>query len=367
MKRASVTSAALALTLSLGLAACGADEESPNGTGAEAPADESTEDTADAGTDGETDTEDTTAEDYAAEDTAGGDTAEDTAGGDTVMITDAQGREVEVPVNPETLVVTDWNIIRTLSDLGVSPDAIPAPVSALPEDVNAAVEGLPEIGTVFEPDYEAIAAMEPDLVIVGSRSGNPEVVAEMEKFATVVDLSTRPEEDADPLTDMRERVEQVGQIVDHEAEASALMDELDSQVTELHDEIAAQGEKALMVQVSDGTVSAYGPGSRFGLIYGLFGYSPIDAPLDAEGGHGDEISQEFFVQYDPEVLFVLDRGKAVGQEATPAMDLLSNGLANSTTAFSNDRVVEVDGFSWYLATYAPSSFQQIIDDVRASL
>ncbi|WP_289017130.1 siderophore ABC transporter substrate-binding protein [uncultured Ornithinimicrobium sp.] len=287
----------------------------------------------------------------------------------TVSITDAQDRTVEVPVDPGTVVVTDWSAVRTLTDLGVRADAVPAPVSGLPEDL-ATYEGadVPKVGDVFEPDYEAIEGMAPDVVIVGGRSGTPEVVAEFEKFTTVVDLSVRAEEPSEVIPQTRERVEQLGRIFAVEDEATALMDELDSQIAELGSQISASGDTAMVVQVSDGTVSAYGPGSRFGLVYEDFGYAPTEAPLQEGGGHGDEISQEFFVQYDPDVLFVLDRAKAIGDdEQTPALDVLNNGLANTTTAVQDGRVVEVDGFAWYLATSAPSSIQQMIDDVRASL
>lgn len=300
----------------------------------------------------------------AGSDPASGSTPSESA--DTVTIVDSQDRTVDVALNPETVVVTDWSAIRTLNDLGIEVDATPAAIATLPDDL-AVYDGgeVPTVGDVFEPDYEAIEAMQPDLVIVGSRSGTPEVVAELEKFApTVLDMSVRTEDPAQTLTETQERVTQIGSIFEKEAEAAELMDDLASQVEDLNTEISASGEAAMFVQVSDGTVGAYGPGSRFGTIYTDFGYASTDAPLDEEGSHGQEISQEFFVQYDPDVLYVLDRAKAVGQEDTPALDILNDGLVGDTTAATTDSIVEVDGFSWYLATSAPSSLQQMIDDVK---
>ena len=344
-RRRRALTGALALSLTLVLAACGTTADpQPAGTAVQQTA------AAQGATDQSTDEQQSTAV-------------------GTVSITDAQDRTVEVPVDPGTVVVTDWSVIRTLSDLGIQVDAVPAPISGLPDDLQPyAGEDVPKVGDVFEPDYEAIEGMSPDVVIVGSRSGTPEVVAEFEKFATVVDLSVRAEDPAEVIPETRERVEQLGQIFAVEEEATSLMDDLESQIAELETQISAAGDTAMVVQVSDGTVSAYGPGSRFGMVYENFGYVPTEAPLQEGGGHGDEISQEFFVQYDPDVLFVLDRAKAIGDdEQTPALDVLNNGLANTTTAVQDGRVVEVDGFAWYLATSAPSSIQQMIDDVRASL
>ena len=284
-----------------------------------------------------------------------------------VSITDAQGRTVEVPANPKTVVAIDWSVIRTLTDLGVEVDAVPVPNSALPADL-AKYEKATQVGTLFEPDYEAIAAMNPDLVIVGSRSGTPEIVKEFEKFApAVIDMSVRSKSPADTFTLTTERVTQLGSIFGKQQQASDLMAKIATDIAKVKKSATDSGKTAMVVQVSDGTVSAYGPGSRFGTVYEDFGYKPTGAPLDDKGGHGEEISQEFFVQYNPGVLFVLDRAKVVGQKQAPALDVLNNGLVGTTDAAKDKKIVEIDGFSWYIATSAPSSWQQMVKDVQGSL
>jgi len=298
---------------------------------------------------------------------SGSTVAGSTAPSGPVSITDAQGRTVEVPANPKTVVAIDWSVIRTLTDLGVEVDAVPKPNSALPADL-AKYEKATQVGTLFEPDYEAIAAMNPDLVIVGSRSGTPEIVKELEKFApAVIDMSVRSESPADTFKLTTERVTQLGSIFGKQQQASDLMDKIATDVAKVKKSATDSGKSAMVVQVSDGTVSAYGPGSRFGTVYEDFGYKPTGAPLDDEGGHGEEISQEFFVQYNPGVLFVLDRAKVVGQTQAPALDVLNNGLVATTDAAKDKKIVEIDGFSWYIATSAPSSWQQMVEDVQGSL
>ncbi|MGB7449469.1 MAG: ABC transporter substrate-binding protein [Ornithinimicrobium sp.] len=288
---------------------------------------------------------------------------------DAVTITDSQGRDVEVALDPETVVATDWSAIRTLSDLGVEVDAVPVPNGGLPEDLSGyASEDVPKVGDVFEPDYEAIAAMEPDLVVVGSRSGTPEVVEEFEKFApAVLDMSVRTENPAEMLEETGQRVRQLGEVFNKTDDAEKQMTDLESQVEETRSKVEEQGRTAMFVQVSEGTVGAYGPTSRFGFLYEGFGFAPTDAPIDEEGSHGEEISQEFFAQYNPGALFVLDRSKAIGQSDTPALDVLDNDLVGGTDAAQDDKIVEVDGFSWYLAPNAPSSLQQMVGDVGQAL
>ncbi len=345
----------LALCLATALAACGSDSSGSTDAG---DGDDSTTEA------GETTTTDAMTETSA--ETDGDEAADADAETGTITIVDSQDRSVEVPMNPETIVVMDWSAIRTLTDLGVEIDGVPAAVGTLPADLATIAESAASTGTLFEPDYEAISALQPDLIIVGSRSGTPEVVAEMEKISpAVIDMSVRYDEAQDQMPQFRLRVEQMASIFGLDAEAAERLDAIDAAVAEAAAAAEASGTTAMFVQVSGGTVGAYGPGSRFGILFDELGFSPTDAPLDEEGSHGQEISQEFFVQYNPGVIFVLDRSKTIGEEADPALDVLSNGLVDTTDAATNDRIIEVDGFSWYIATYAPSSFERIIADAAS--
>lgn len=285
----------------------------------------------------------------------------------TVTVTDSSGEEVEVPANPETIVVTDWSVARTLNDLGVEMDGVPAATAGLPEDMSNLTE-VTAVGSVREPDFEGISALEPDLVIIAGRSGTPEILAEMKKITpNVVDLSVRWEDPADQLGLVEERTLDLGEIFGKEAEAQALVDEAMSAVEEVNAEVTEAGDAAMFVQVSGGTVSAYGPGSRFGILHEAFGYGDTGAPVETDSSHGQEISQEFFTQYNPDVLYVLDRSKTIGEEAQGALEVLDNGLVDTTSAAQDDRIVEVEGFSWYIADNSPASILQMVEDVRKGL
>jgi iron complex transport system substrate-binding protein len=285
--------------------------------------------------------------------------------GPTVTVVDASGATVEVPADPEVVVTTDWSVARTLNDLGVELDGVPAATAGLPEDM-AALADVTSVGSVREPDFEAISALEPDLVIVAGRSGTPEVLAEMRKITpNVVDMSARWEDPADQLPTIAERVVDLGRIFGEEEQAQRQVDAVLGDVEEIAGQVGAT--TAMFVQVSGGTVSAYGPGSRFGVVYEDLGFADTGAPVDTENEHGQEISQEFFTQYNPDVLLVLDRSQAIGEEAQGALDVLDNGLVDTTTAAEEERIVQVDGFSWYIANNAPASLARMVEDVQQVL
>lgn len=355
----------LAASAAMTLAACGSDDDATDAAAAPVTTEAAETDSPEESSDPDAAPEATTAETTAAN---GGDRAEAVPAGGTVTIVDAQERSVDVPLDPETVVVMDWSAIRTLNDFGVEIDGAPEAVGTLPDDLTGIAESADVVGTLFEPDYEAISALEPDLIIVGSRSGTPEVVAEMERISpAVIDMTVHYENAEEQVPQFVERVEQLASIFGVEEEATERLDAIEDDIADTAADAEASGLETMFVQVSGGTVSAYGPGSRFGIVYDDFGFTPTAAPVDEEGSHGQEISQEFFVEYNPGAVFVLDRSKTIGEDASPALEVLSNGLVDTTDAAANDNIVEVDGFSWYIATYAPTSFEQMISDAQSVL
>ncbi len=78
---------------------------------------------------------------------------------------------VQVPKNPQKVVVFDFGMLDTLKQLdvdvaGVPKDSLPSYLSEYDSDEYEHVGGLKE------PDFEAIHAMDPDLIIISGRQMN---------------------------------------------------------------------------------------------------------------------------------------------------------------------------------------------------
>jgi iron complex transport system substrate-binding protein len=112
-----------------------------------------------------------------------------------------------------------------------------------------------------------------------------------------------------------------------------------------------------------GKMSAYGPGSRFGMIHDALGIKPAIEGL-AVATHGQAISAELVLKANPDWLFVLDRDGAVGQGSGAAKRALENELIAQTAAWKKDQVVYLDPMNWYLAGGGIQSLQANLDQIR---
>lgn len=276
---------------------------------------------------------------------------------ETLPVQHAQGT-TPVPRNPQRVVVYDMAALDTLDALGVKVAGVPGGV--LPGYLSKYASGdTPKVGTLFEPDFEAVAALEPDLIIVGGRSAAK--YRDLAKLAPTIDLTT---DTADFMASVTRNVETVGRIFGKEAEAAQRLAALRQSIEAVRATAAGAG-KGLLVLTTGGKMSAYGPGSRFGVLHTLFGVTPAVPDLQVSL-HGQSISPEFILKTDPDWLFVIDRDAAIGQGAA-APAVLNNELVARTKAWKAKQVVTLDSTSWYLSGGGLTATKAMIDQLAAVL
>ncbi len=278
-----------------------------------------------------------------------------------VLITHYSGADT-VPVNPETVVVFDLGVLISLHDLGVEVDAVGGLGIPIPGEYDAIVNNpdYVEVGTAFEPDYEAVNAMEPDLIIVASRSSR--WYAEMSRIAPTVDLTVDWD---DYMNSFRDTHRSMGKIFNVESKVEEKLAKLDAEIARVRSQAAGAG-KALILMTTGAEVTAYGPGSRFGFVHDQFGYAAADESLERDATHGDAVSFEYILEAAPDALFVIDRAAAIGGEGDAAKQILDNELVTQTPAWQNERVVYVDNFAWYIAASSLPSYFMIADNIASS-
>ncbi|NHB85496.1 ABC transporter substrate-binding protein [Tessaracoccus sp. HDW20] len=156
------------------------------------------------------------------------------------------------------------------------------------------------------------------------------------------------------------------------AEALGRQDEAAVQLKELEDAIAKakthvdSARNAMVLMTSGGKVSVHGTDSRYGVLYNDLGIKPTISDVEAEA-HGDAISFEAIQQANPDIMFVVDRDSAVGEEGASAEEVLDNELIASTTAWTNQDVVYLDAARWYILIHGVDNAVEMMKGVSEGL
>lgn len=286
---------------------------------------------------------------------------EDGPGEGELTVQHAQGETV-VAVNPEVLLSYDIASADTLQTLGV-------PIAGLPEITGGAnyidTEGTETIGSLFEPDYEKVNEMGPDLIIVAGRSA--EAYPDLNQLGPTIDLSFQT---GDFVADLEANSRVLGRIFEKEDEVDEALESIQSRVADIR-EMASGISSGMVIMTSGGSVTALAPGTaragRGALIYQTMGIQPPLEDLET-ATHGEPISFEFLLEHDPEWLFVIDRDAATGTEdAQAAEQVLDNDIMHQTTAWSEGNIVYLNPFDWYIVVGAGlSSMNRMLDELETA-
>ncbi len=264
-----------------------------------------------------------------------------------------------LPARPRRVAVYDLAALDLLQALGVEVAGVPK--ARMPTHLAGyEAERYARIGTLFEPDYAALKALQPDLIICGSRSANK--FKELSAVAPTIDLSTST---ASFLASVTRNLLLLGRLFDRQAQAAARAEQMLTAVAGLQARAAKAG-KGLLLFVAGQGASAQAPQTRFGILYELVGIAPavsaVDLPAAAPRGQAapDEAERQrqaeqraaqlasLLAQRNPDWLFVLDRNAATGGQAVAEQLLAGNAAVTGTTAWRKQHVVHLNAPDWYL-------------------
>ena len=184
----------------------------------------------------------------------------------------------------------------------------------------------------WQPNVEAIASYDPDLVVMGS---DGDIEANLESLG----IAVLPIDAPATFDEVYVQIAQFGDATEQADEAAALISEMRSEIAALIDAAPDASGLSYYHELTDGLYSV--TSSTFiGQVYSLFGLHNIADPADSDGSsYGyPQLSDEYIVDADPDLIFLADT-LCCGQNAQtiaarPGWDLLS--------AVQNGRVVELN-------------------------
>ncbi|MDT2836835.1 siderophore ABC transporter substrate-binding protein [Enterococcus durans] len=274
----------------------------------------------------------------------------------TVSIKDSNGDRVEVQKNPQKVVVFDNGSLDTLDALGVGDRVIGAATRSLPSYLDK-YKDVESAGGIKEPDLEKINQLQPDLIIISGRQSDYK--EELAKIAPTLYLAVDTKE---PWESVQQNVNALAEIFGKEDKAKEELATLTKEIEETKEKASKLEQTALITLVNEGQLSAYGSGSRFGLVHDVFGFKQADDQIEAST-HGQSVSYEYILEKNPGILFVVDRTKAIGGDDSKD-NVSANELVAQTDAGKNDQVISLQPDVWYLSGGGLESMKLMIEDVN---
>lgn len=270
---------------------------------------------------------------------------------DVIKVQDNTG-EVQMPLKPKTVLVYDFGALDIIQSIGG--EVAGNPQQALPPALKhyADTAKYANIGTLFEPDYEKVKALKPDLIIAGNRS-LPKV-EELKKFAPVLDITI---DNQNQMAHVYRNIRAISAIYGTPEKGEQEIKAIEAGIADVKAKAANKGG-ALFIMTNGGKISAYGPGSRFDMLYSVFGVNPSKEKIEVSK-HGQAVSFEYLLKANPDYLLVLDRDAAIGNEGQSAKKLLDNKLVQATKAWRNGNVVYLNAADWYtMSNSSPTALKE---------
>ncbi len=184
----------------------------------------------------------------------------------------------------------------------------------------------------WNPNIEAIASYEPDLVVMQT---NGDLIASLEALGIEVWAHDAPL----ALDDVYVQIGQLGAVTGQTGEAAVLIADMRARIDEL---IAAAPDASGLSYYHelDNTLYTVTSTTFIGQVYGLFGLASVADPADTDGSASGypQLSDEYLVDADPDVIFLADTLFG-GQNA---QTVAARAGWDQLTAVQTGRVVELD-------------------------
>ena len=211
-----------------------------------------------------------------------------------VEITDMLGRTIKVEKEPERIVSITPSTTETLFALGLGDKVVAVSnFCDYPEEA----QSREKVGDYFQPNYEQIAAAEPDLVFIG----NAAPAEALEKFESLGLTAVSLE--GNNLEETYQSILNIGKLTGTLDKAQQIVDDMKQKVSEIEEKVKDAPTPSTYFVVSYGEWGNYTAGS------GTF----IDELISIAGGRNiagnleepwPEFSLEKLVEEDPEVVIV---------------------------------------------------------------
>ncbi|GHG94978.1 ABC transporter substrate-binding protein [Streptomyces rubradiris] len=280
----------------------------------------------------------------------------------TRHLTDATGREVDVPSAPKKVVTLSEPTLDAALALGVEP--VGATAGRGQKGVSTYLAGkagkAQVVATVAEADMEKVAALRPDLILLDETTAVKTQVSKLESIAPTVVTAKLNE-------DWKKAFTATADALDKESEAQKIISGFDADLAAAKKKLGANaGASVSVVRWQNGAPSAVGRGvGHVGSTLSDLGLGRPAAQQGVGSGHSEPVSLEKLSAIDADWLVLGTLGdKADGEKAYAEAKKVPN--FGKLKAERNGHVIVVQGSAWNSAG-GPLAARIVLDDLTKAL
>lgn len=291
----------------------------------------------------------------------GGGSGDASATGATRTVTDVEGTSMAVPAEPTRVVALSEPTLDGALALGVEPVGTISgrAQTEAPAYLEDLAGDIPLVGAVAQPDFEKIAALRPDLILVDGTSitNNPAAVEKLRKIAPTFYAGYAG-------ADWRATFALVADALGKATEAEQVVAAYDDQVAAAKQKLTTYDASTFsIVRWQGGAPSLILTELPAGMALSDLGLRRPPAQDHRGRGHSEPVSLENLALIDADYLFFGTLGDDSAAVLADAEEV--PGFADLTAA-RLDHVIPVDGSLW-TSTGGPLLMSRLVDSVLGSL
>jgi iron complex transport system substrate-binding protein len=186
--------------------------------------------------------------------------------------------------------------------------------------------------SAFEPNVEAVAGYEPDLVI--TEATNPDFLAQLDSLGLAHWDGPAPI----GFSDVYAQIEQLGAVTGHVGEAAELVSQMQTDVDAIIAGMPPLEAPLSVYHELDNTYFSVTSDTFIGHVYNRLGLRNIADEAEGTGGAYPQLNAEFIISTNPDLIFLADT-RCCGESAET---VAARPGWDAITAVTNGGVVEMD-------------------------
>ena len=266
-------------------------------------------------------------------DTTAAETTAPATGADTTAAETAAVETTEAPADdpadvPDAIISLSPTATEMLYAIGAGDQVLAVDdFSNYPPEATEKMQGL----SGFEPNVEAIAGLDPDLVVTdGTR---PDFLEQLD----TLQIAHWEGPAAADFDDVYAQIEQLGAATGHVAEAAELVASMQVDVEAVEGDVPALDPPLTYYHELDPSLFSATSASFIGAVYAKLGLANI-ADAVGDGNPFPQLNAEFVIEQNPDLIFLADT-KCCGESAETVAERPGWGTLD---AVANGSVVEMD-------------------------